>query len=28
MSWDLGEHVAVAESPWEAVEAAFGLIGM
>ena len=28
MSWDLGEHVAVAESPWEAVEAAFELLGM
>jgi hypothetical protein len=23
MSWDLGEHVAVASSPEEAVEAAF-----
>jgi uncharacterized protein (TIGR00725 family) len=28
MSWDLGEHVAVASSPQEAVEAAFGLLGM
>ena len=28
MSWDLEEHVAAAESPWEAVEAAFGLIEM
>ena len=27
-SWDLGEHVAVAFSPEEAVEAAFGLLGM
>ena len=27
-SWDLGEHVAVASSPREAVEAAFGLLGM
>ena len=27
-SWDLGEHVAVASSPQEAVEAAFGLLGM
>jgi uncharacterized protein (TIGR00725 family) len=27
-SWDLGEHVSVASSPEEAVEAAFGLIGM
>ena len=27
-SWDLGEHVAVASSPEEAVEAAFGLLGM
>ena len=26
-SWDLGEHVAVASSPEEAVEAAFGLLG-
>jgi uncharacterized protein (TIGR00725 family) len=25
--WDLGEHVSVASSPLEAVEAAFGLIG-
>ena len=25
--WDLGEHVSVASSPQEAVEAAFGLIG-
>jgi predicted Rossmann-fold nucleotide-binding protein len=25
--WDLGEHVTVASSPLEAVEAAFGLIG-
>jgi uncharacterized protein (TIGR00725 family) len=25
--WDLGEHVAVARSPQEAVEVAFGLIG-
>ena len=28
VSWDLGEHVAVASSPEEAVEAAFGLLGM
>jgi uncharacterized protein (TIGR00725 family) len=27
-SWDLREHVCVASSPEEAVEAAFGLIGM
>ncbi len=27
-SWDLGEHVAVASSPQEAVEAAFGSLGM
>ena len=27
-SWDLGEHVTVASSPREAVEAGFGLIGM
>jgi len=27
-SWNLGEHVAVASSPEEAVEAAFGLLGM
>ena len=27
-SWDLGEHVAVTSSPREAVEAAFGLLGM
>jgi uncharacterized protein (TIGR00725 family) len=27
-SWDLGEHVGVASSPQEAVEAAFGLLGM
>jgi uncharacterized protein (TIGR00725 family) len=27
-SWDLGTHVAVASSPEEAVEAAFGLLGM
>ncbi len=27
-SWDLGEHVAVVSSPEEAVEAAFGLIGV
>ena len=27
-SWDLGEHVAVAASPEEAVEAAFGILGM
>jgi uncharacterized protein (TIGR00725 family) len=27
-SWDLGEHVAVASSPQEAVEAAFGLLGV
>jgi uncharacterized protein (TIGR00725 family) len=27
-SWDLGEHVAVASSPQEAVDAAFGLLGM
>jgi uncharacterized protein (TIGR00725 family) len=27
-SWDLGEHVAVASSPEEAVEAAFGALGM
>ncbi|MGH3146397.1 MAG: TIGR00725 family protein [Rubrobacter sp.] len=27
-SWDLGEHVVVAASPSEAVEAAFSLIGM
>ncbi len=26
-SWDLGEHVAVASSPQEAVEAAFGSLG-
>jgi uncharacterized protein (TIGR00725 family) len=25
--WDLGEHVTVAQSPLEAVESAFGLIG-
>jgi uncharacterized protein (TIGR00725 family) len=28
MSWDLGEHVAVASSPQEAMEAAFALLGM
>ena len=28
MSWELGEHVSVASSPEEAVEAAFGLLGM
>jgi uncharacterized protein (TIGR00725 family) len=27
-SWNLGEHVGVASSPEEAVEAAFGLLGM
>ena len=27
-SWDLGEHVSVASSPGEAVEKAFGLLGM
>ncbi len=27
-SWDLGEHVSVAATPEEAVETAFGLIGM
>ena len=27
-SWDLGEHVSVAATPEEAVEAAFGLIGL
>jgi uncharacterized protein (TIGR00725 family) len=27
-SWDLGEHVVVAASPVEAVEAAFGLLGV
>ena len=27
-SWDLGEHVGVASSPEEAVEAAFALLGM
>ncbi len=27
-SWDLGKHVTVASSPREAVEAAFGLLGM
>jgi uncharacterized protein (TIGR00725 family) len=27
-SWDLGEHVAVASSPQEAVQAAFGSLGM
>jgi uncharacterized protein (TIGR00725 family) len=27
-SWNLGEHVAVKSSPREAVEAAFGLLGM
>jgi uncharacterized protein (TIGR00725 family) len=27
-SWDLGEHVGVASSPQEAVERAFGLLGM
>jgi uncharacterized protein (TIGR00725 family) len=27
-SWNLGEHVTVASSPQEAVEAAFGLLGM
>jgi uncharacterized protein (TIGR00725 family) len=27
-SWDLGEHVSVVASPEEAVEAAFGLLGM
>jgi len=27
-SWDLGEHVGVASSPQEAVETAFGLLGM
>jgi uncharacterized protein (TIGR00725 family) len=27
-SWDLGEHVAVASSPEEAVGAAFGLLGI
>ncbi|HET7271971.1 MAG TPA: TIGR00725 family protein [Rubrobacter sp.] len=26
-SWDLGEHVSVASSPQEVVEAAFGLLG-
>ena len=28
MSWDLGGHVVVASSPQEAVEAAFGSLGM
>ena len=28
MSWDLGEHVAVASTPHEAVEAAFRSLGM
>jgi uncharacterized protein (TIGR00725 family) len=27
-SWELGEHASVASSPEEAVEAAFGLLGM
>ena len=27
-SWDLGEHVILASSPEEAVEAAFGILGM
>lgn len=27
-SWDLGEHVVVASSPWAAVEAAFSALGM
>jgi uncharacterized protein (TIGR00725 family) len=27
-SWDLGEHVSVTSSPQEAVEAAFGLLGV
>lgn len=27
-SWDLGEHVSVASSPKEAVEAAFGALGL
>jgi uncharacterized protein (TIGR00725 family) len=27
-SWDLGEHLTVASSPEEAVEAAFGLLGL
>jgi uncharacterized protein (TIGR00725 family) len=27
-SWELGEHMSVASSPEEAVEAAFGLLGM
>jgi uncharacterized protein (TIGR00725 family) len=27
-SWNLGEHVTVASSPQEAVEAAFGFLGM
>ena len=27
-SWNLGEHVTVASSPREAVEAAFGILGM
>jgi uncharacterized protein (TIGR00725 family) len=27
-SWELGEHVSVASSPEEAVETAFGLLGM
>ncbi|HSK99778.1 MAG TPA: TIGR00725 family protein [Rubrobacteraceae bacterium] len=27
-SWDLGEHVSLASSPEEAVEAAFGLLGL
>jgi uncharacterized protein (TIGR00725 family) len=27
-SWELGEHVSVASSPEEAVEGAFGLLGM
>jgi uncharacterized protein (TIGR00725 family) len=28
MSWELGEHVSLASSPEEAVEAAFSLLGM
>jgi predicted Rossmann-fold nucleotide-binding protein len=27
-SWNLGEHVTAASSPQEAVEAAFGFLGM
>ena len=27
-SWDLGEHITVASSPEEAVEAAFGALGL